>query len=342
MRLRAISLCLFFAAYGVDASPFQQQQQQQLPGSKSPWGIVAYGGDSTPPLPLLDDNAITHDNDNSDRINNEKYTTSSQQLLNSVSAGGGSPSDHEMAFVRSSTPTTTLAGTQASTATSVMASTTMLKKPSLLGTNSEMNSSLVVESSSSLPSSSSSSLSVASNKQKDMEAILSSSRQEVETMEMDGQSDKNQQQQSQQQQQQKRPLKILFLSSDTGGGHRASAEALAAQFQRLFPGSTYDLFDVWTDVESSWPYYTIKDTYKSFSATPWKWRALYHVSNNAVYAKLADLHSYYMNEDLITEKMEEYNPDVVGKKIDMDMDVQFGMHVCVASMCIDSLLVLWN
>jgi len=39
------------------------------------------------------------------------------------------------------------------------------------------------------------------------------------------------------------------------------------------------------------------------------------VSNNAVYAKLADLHSYYMNEDLITAKMEEYNPDVIGEKM---------------------------
>lgn len=56
---------------------------------------------------------------------------------------------------------------------------------------------------------------------------------------------------------------------------------------------------------------TIKDTYKSFSATPWKWRTLYHVSNNAVYAKLADLHSYYMNEEKIFEKLEEYNPDVI-------------------------------
>ncbi|KAL3781256.1 hypothetical protein HJC23_012806 [Cyclotella cryptica] len=107
------------------------------------------------------------------------------------------------------------------------------------------------------------------------------------------------------------PLKILFLSSDTGGGHRASAEALANQFQRLFPGTTYDLFDIWTDVDSSWPYYTIKDTYKSFSATPWKWRTLYHVSNNVVYSKLADLHSYYMNEEKIFEKLEEYNPDVI-------------------------------
>ena len=58
-------------------------------------------------------------------------------------------------------------------------------------------------------------------------------------------------------------------------------------------------------------YSTIKDTYKSFSATPWKWRTLYHISNNAFYAKFADLHSYYMNEEKIYAKLEEYDPDVI-------------------------------
>ena len=58
----------------------------------------------------------------------------------------------------------------------------------------------------------------------------------------------------------------VFLSSDTGGGHLASAEAIAAQFQRHFPGTTYELLNCWMDIESSWPYNTISDTYKSFSA----------------------------------------------------------------------------
>eukprot|EP00429_Kryptoperidinium_foliaceum_P036598 CAMPEP_0176173464 /NCGR_PEP_ID=MMETSP0120_2-20121206/88874_1 /TAXON_ID=160619 /ORGANISM="Kryptoperidinium foliaceum, Strain CCMP 1326" /LENGTH=495 /DNA_ID=CAMNT_0017511481 /DNA_START=113 /DNA_END=1599 /DNA_ORIENTATION=+ len=44
-----------------------------------------------------------------------------------------------------------------------------------------------------------------------------------------------------------RPLKVLFLSADTGGGHRASAEALGKQFAIQFPGSTYELADLWTD-----------------------------------------------------------------------------------------------
>lgn len=54
----------------------------------------------------------------------------------------------------------------------------------------------------------------------------------------------------------KRPLKVLFLSSDTGGGHRASAEALAKQFEVLYPGSTYDLVDVWT-LDGVYPYKTL-------------------------------------------------------------------------------------
>ena len=36
-----------------------------------------------------------------------------------------------------------------------------------------------------------------------------------------------------------RGLKVLFLSSDTGGGHRASAESLARQFQLMYPGRKF-------------------------------------------------------------------------------------------------------
>ena len=43
------------------------------------------------------------------------------------------------------------------------------------------------------------------------------------------------------------PLTVLFLSSDTGGGHRASAMSLARQFELLHPGTTYQLLDVVTE-----------------------------------------------------------------------------------------------
>ena len=43
------------------------------------------------------------------------------------------------------------------------------------------------------------------------------------------------------------PLTVLFLSSDTGGGHRASAMSLARQFELLHPGTAYQLLDVVTE-----------------------------------------------------------------------------------------------
>jgi len=59
-------------------------------------------------------------------------------------------------------------------------------------------------------------------------------------------------------------LKVLFLSSDTGGGHRASAESLANQFKILYPGSTYDLLDVFADGGVP-PYNTLVESYKHLS-----------------------------------------------------------------------------
>ena len=33
-----------------------------------------------------------------------------------------------------------------------------------------------------------------------------------------------------------RPLPVLLLAADTGGGHRAAAEAISAELLRLYPG----------------------------------------------------------------------------------------------------------
>jgi 1,2-diacylglycerol 3-beta-galactosyltransferase len=225
-----------------------------------------------------------------ERLTTKKSQASLQsptsKLLDSVHAGGASPED--TAFIGS--------------ASSHPPPTALPRNTRTLVDNSPQQQRDVANN---IRSSSEAPLSVATNQQNLAEAVeeLMSQRQQEEEVDqnnnMSAPTNK------------KGPLKILFLSSDTGGGHRASAEALANQFQRLYPGTTYDLLDIWSDIDSSWPYNTIKDTYKSFSASPWKWRTLYHVSNTAIYAKFADLHSYYMNEEMIREKIEEHNPDVV-------------------------------
>lgn len=106
------------------------------------------------------------------------------------------------------------------------------------------------------------------------------------------------------------PLRVLFLSSDTGGGHRASAESLAKSFQNHYPGTTYDLLDVWTD-HGVWPYYNLVPSYQHLSAHPKQWRLFYHLSNNYLYELAYDFHSWLTCERRIRRRIKQYNPDVV-------------------------------
>jgi len=108
----------------------------------------------------------------------------------------------------------------------------------------------------------------------------------------------------------KRPMKVLFLSSDTGGGHRASAESLAKQFERLYPGSTYDLLDIWT-MDGCLPYRTLVPAYKHLSRHPLQWGVVYHISNTRPYEMLTDFHSALTCERKIRRRIASYEPDVV-------------------------------
>jgi 1,2-diacylglycerol 3-beta-galactosyltransferase len=110
--------------------------------------------------------------------------------------------------------------------------------------------------------------------------------------------------------QNKGPLKVLFLSADTGGGHRASAESLANQFLIHYPGSTYDLLDIWS-ADGIKPYNTLVKAYKHLSAHPRQWRFLYHLSNSRPWEIGMDLHSTFMCEKRIRKRIASYDPDVV-------------------------------
>lgn len=108
-------------------------------------------------------------------------------------------------------------------------------------------------------------------------------------------------------------LKVLFLSSDTGGGHRASAESLAGQFELLFPGSTYDLLDLATESYLP-PYNSIVPYYKHLSAHPTQWKLLYGVSNSRAMERVVETNIKVMTvmcERSIRKRIKSYNPDVV-------------------------------
>jgi UDP-N-acetylglucosamine:LPS N-acetylglucosamine transferase len=105
-------------------------------------------------------------------------------------------------------------------------------------------------------------------------------------------------------------LKVLFLSSDTGGGHRASAEALGRQFQLLFPGSTYELLDM-VENDGGPPRSSIVTAYKHLSNRPQQWKLVYHVSNMKAFEVLADAHLKLMWERSVRRRIRAINPDVV-------------------------------
>ena len=105
-------------------------------------------------------------------------------------------------------------------------------------------------------------------------------------------------------------MRVLFLSADTGGGHRASAESLAKQFLIHFPGSSYDLLDIWTE-DGVLPYRALVNSYKHLSAHPRQWRVLFHASNSRPWELLMDWHSTFMCENRIRRRIASYNPDVI-------------------------------
>lgn len=108
-------------------------------------------------------------------------------------------------------------------------------------------------------------------------------------------------------------LRVLFLSSDTGGGHRASAESLANQFELLFPGTTYDLLDLATESYLP-PYNSIVPYYKHLSAHPAQWKLLYGVSNSRAMERVVETNIKVMSvmcERSIRKRIKSYNPDVV-------------------------------
>jgi 1,2-diacylglycerol 3-beta-galactosyltransferase len=103
---------------------------------------------------------------------------------------------------------------------------------------------------------------------------------------------------------------VLFLSADTGGGHRASAESLASQFLIHYPGSKYDLLDIWT-TDGILPYNALVPSYKHLSAHPRQWRFLYHLSNSRPWEIGMDWHSTITCERRIRRRIASYDPDVV-------------------------------
>jgi 1,2-diacylglycerol 3-beta-galactosyltransferase len=64
--------------------------------------------------------------------------------------------------------------------------------------------------------------------------------------------------------------------SDTGGGHRASANALRDALDTLHPGTfECDIVDIYTDYGRIFPYKDYVAVYKVLAKYPWMWDLVY-------------------------------------------------------------------
>lgn len=69
---------------------------------------------------------------------------------------------------------------------------------------------------------------------------------------------------------------IQILMSDTGGGHRASANALRDAFDELYPGQIeVDIVDIFTEYGPFWPINAFVPIYKIMATYPILWQITY-------------------------------------------------------------------
>ena len=108
-----------------------------------------------------------------------------------------------------------------------------------------------------------------------------------------------------------RKKRILMLISDTGGGHRASAQAMEAMLDQVAPGATdVRIVDVWTDY-TPWPFSHFVKGYSAMAKNPWIWRLSWysscHFPNKHFLETFADLRC----TKAITRCINDHDPDLV-------------------------------
>ena len=73
--------------------------------------------------------------------------------------------------------------------------------------------------------------------------------------------------------------KLLILMSDTGGGHRASAQAIDQALKEQFPGKIdVDIMDIWTE-HAKYPFNNFVPAYRYLAKHPLLWRGFYLYGN---------------------------------------------------------------
>lgn len=100
--------------------------------------------------------------------------------------------------------------------------------------------------------------------------------------------------------------------SDTGGGHRASAQALKAAFDELYPDRFHiDIIDLISD-HLIWPLNQLPKMYPFFSNdAPWMWKALYDSQSSASWGNALAVVGSRVSVSRVRAAFEKYRPDLI-------------------------------
>lgn len=105
--------------------------------------------------------------------------------------------------------------------------------------------------------------------------------------------------------------KVLILMSDTGGGHRASAESIKCAFNEKF-GDEYEVYvtDLWTD-HTPWPFNQLPRSYNFLVKHGSLWRMTYYASAPRVVhqSNFAATSTFIARE--VAKGLMKYRPDII-------------------------------
>ncbi len=136
--------------------------------------------------------------------------------------------------------------------------------------------------------------------------------------------------------------RILILMSNTGGGHRASAQALQAAFRMRYGDAfTVDIIDLWTE-HTPWPINRLPKSYKFLANdTPRLYKLVFEMGEKPeVIAPILDAVARFAERD-ISRAIHHYEPDLIISVHPLMQDVplrvlrRMGRHVPVITVVTD-------
>lgn len=105
--------------------------------------------------------------------------------------------------------------------------------------------------------------------------------------------------------------RIMLLIADTGGGHRASARAVADALEELFPDQvSISIRDIWTEC-CPWPFNKVVQSYMWMAKKPWFWRIFFLTSTFPITRWFSQRFANVRCKRAFRHEIEIENPDLI-------------------------------